>query len=138
MSTPVNTANSILGLIYRAAAWADLAENDSSSPATNLEISLHSAAPASDAQTSNELANGQGRVTVSRSGSGWSIPASGSLSNLAALEFTEATSGPTTATYIAVGANNKIIHYGALTTARTVDAGITPRLAISALVSSIT
>lgn len=138
MSTPVNTANSILGLIYRAAAWADIAENDSTSPATDLEVSLHSAAPASDVQTSNELANGQGRVTVSRSGTGWSVPSGGSLSNLVALEFTEATSGPNTATHIAVGAGGKIIHYGALTVSRTVDAGITPRLAVAALVSSIT
>lgn len=138
MSTPVATANSILALIYRATAWADIAENDSTSPATNLEVSLHSAAPASDVQTSNELANGQGRFTISRSGTGWSVPSGGSLSNLVAIEFTEATSGPNTATHIAVGANGKIIHYGALTTPRTVDAGITPRLAVAALVSSIT
>ena len=33
MSTSVSSANSILDLIYRATAWADLAQNDGSSPA---------------------------------------------------------------------------------------------------------
>lgn len=39
------TCNSILALIFNATAWADIAENDSSSPATNLYLSLHTADP---------------------------------------------------------------------------------------------
>ena len=71
MSTSVDSANSILGLIYRAAAWADMAENDGSSPATSLDIALHTAAPATSSQSSNEATyTSYARVSVARSGVG--------------------------------------------------------------------
>ena len=39
------TCNSILALIFNATAWADIAENDTSSPLANLYLSLHTASP---------------------------------------------------------------------------------------------
>ncbi|WP_420584905.1 hypothetical protein [Ruegeria sp.] len=62
--------NDYLDLIFNATAIADLAENDSTSPATNLYLSLHSASPgeAGD-QSTNECAyTGYSRRCRSRNG----------------------------------------------------------------------
>ena len=37
------TCNSIVNLMYRATAWANVADNASSSPLTNTYVSLHTA-----------------------------------------------------------------------------------------------
>lgn len=139
MSTATTSANSILGLIYRAEAWADIAQDDGSSPATTLDIALHTAAPASSAQTSNEATfTSYARVAVSRSGTGWSAPSGGELSNAALIQFAECTGGSNTITHVSVGSGGTIIHYGALTASRAVSSGIQPQFAASALVSRIT
>jgi hypothetical protein len=139
MSTPATTANSILNLIYRAIAWATIADNASSDPVTTLDIALHTSAPATVSQSSNETSYGSyARFSISRSGSGWSAASGGSLANLVALEFPEATSGPQTISHVSVGTDGNIIHYGALVSNRTIDSGIKPVFAVGALVSSIT
>ena len=139
MSTSVATANSILGLIYRAAAWADVAQDDGSSPATVLDIALHTAAPATNLQTSNEATYGAyARVSVSRSGSGWNAPSGGALDNAALIQFVECSGGTNTITHVSVGISGTIIHFGALSSPRAVSAGIQPQFAAGALVSAIT
>ena len=139
MSTSVDSANSILNLIYRAAAWADVAENDGSSPATVLDIALHTAAPATSAQTSNEATfTSYARVSVARSGAGWSLASGGSLQNAALIQFPECTGGSNTITHVSVGISGTIIHYGALSSSRSVSAGIQPQFAAGALVSTMT
>lgn len=139
MSTSVTSANSILNLIYRAVAWADIAQDDGSGPATTLEIALHTAAPASSAQTSNEATyGGYARITIARTTGGWSAASGGSLSNAALAAFAECTSGSNTITHVSVGFADVIIHYGALAASRSVSAGIQPQFAAAALVSTIT
>jgi hypothetical protein len=139
MSTSVDAANSLLGLIYRAAAWADIAENDGSSPATTLDIALHTSAPATSSQASNEATYGSyARVTVARSGVGWDAPSGGSLDNAALIQFAECTSDSNTITHVSVGVGGTIIHYGALSASRAVSSGIQPQFAAGALVSTIT
>lgn len=139
MSTSISAADSILDLIYRATAWADLAQNDGSGPATAIDVALHTAAPASSAQTSNEATYGSyARVPVTRSGVGWNAPSGGSLDNAALIQFAECTSGSNTITHVSVGVGGTIIHYGALTASRAVSAGIQPQFAAGALVSTMT
>lgn len=139
MSTPADSGNSILGLIYRAAAWADVAENDTTAPAVNLTIGLHTAAPATSAQTSNAATYGAyAPVSVARSGVGWNAPAGGSLDNAALIQFLECTSGSDIITHVSVAISGIIIHYGALSASRTVSTGIQPQFAAGALVSTIT
>lgn len=139
MSTSTDAANSILGLIYRAAAWADLAQDDGSSPATSLSVALHTAAPSTSVQSSNEATyTSYARVSVSRSGTGWSAPSGGELSNFALIQFPECTGGSNTITHVSVGVGGTIIHYGALAASRAISAGIQPQFAASALVSRIT
>lgn len=136
MSTSTTAANSILDLIYRAAAWADLAENDSSSPATTLDIALHTAAPSTSSQSSNEAAyTSYARVSVSRSGTGWSAPSGGQLDNAALIQFPQATGGSAVVTHVSVGKGGTIIHYGALSASRSISDGIQPQFAAGALVS---
>ena len=139
MSTSTDAANSILGLIYRAAAWADLAENDASSPATTLDVALHTAAPASSSQSSNEATyTSYARVSVSRSGTGWTAPSGGQLDNAALIQFPQATGGSAVVTHVSVGKGGTIIHYGALSASRSISDGIQPQFAAGALVSRIT
>lgn len=139
MSTSVSSANSLLDLIYKATAWADMAENDSSSPATSLYIALHTSAPASSAQTSNEATyTSYARVAVLRNGTGWSAAASGANANAALIQFVECSGGSNTITHVSVGNNDIIIFYGALSASRSVSSGIQPQFAASALVTTIT
>ena len=79
------TCNSILALIFNATAWADIAENDTSSPAGNLYLSLHTASPGvGNNQTTNETAyTNYARIAVVRTASGWDVPSGGATANAA-------------------------------------------------------
>lgn len=139
MPSSTTTANSILDLIFRAAAWADVAQNDGSSPATTIDVALHTAAPASSLQTSNEATYGSyARVSVNRDGTGWASASSGSNSNAALIQFPESTSGSNVITHISVGISGTIIFSGSLASSRTVTTGIQPQFAASALVNTVT
>lgn len=138
MSTATASANSLLGLIYRAAAWADMAQDDGTSPATDLDIALHTAAPTTDAQTDSEATyTSYARVSVSRSGSGWSAPSGGALESVAQIAFPESTGGSNVITHVSIGNGGTIIHFGALGAPRTITSGIQPQFAAGALVSTI-
>ncbi|MFM2089572.1 MAG: Sphingobium phage Lacusarx [Planctomycetota bacterium] len=140
MSTPAATANSILNLIYRAIAWATIADNAGTSPATVLDIALHTAAPATVAQSSNEATYaGYARVQITRNAAGWSEPSGGSLNNASLFQFPIGGTGANqTITHVSVGAGGNIIHFGALAASRQVQEGITPQFGAGALVSTIT
>jgi len=133
-------ANDVLGLIYRAAAIADLADNDATSPATTLYIRLHTGAlAAGDPGNTNEATyGGYAALAVARSGAGWSAPSGGSLDNAALLQFAECTSGTNTITHVSINkaasGTGACLHSGALAASRTVSAGIQPQFAAAALV----
>ena len=85
------TCNSILALIFNATAWADIAENDTTSPAGNLYLSLHTADPGvGNNQTTNETAyTNYVRVAVVRTTSGWTAPSGGATANAALIQFAQ-------------------------------------------------
>lgn len=123
----------ILGLIFNATAIADLAENDSSSPATQLHLSLHTADPgeAGD-QTTNECAyTSYARAAVNRNAGGFTVSGN-SCTLTAAVDFAAATGGSETATHFAVGTassgTGKILYSGAITPTISISNGVTPRL----------
>lgn len=94
----------ILELIFNATALADLAENDTTSPATNLYVSLHTADPgeAGD-QTTNEAAyTSYARVAVARTSGGWTVTGN-SVSPVAAISFPAATGGNESEMFFGVG-----------------------------------
>ncbi len=103
MPKSTSFANSLLELFLKGTTFADFAENDSSSPATNLYISLHTADPGiGGSQLTNETAYGNyARVAVARSGVGWTI-VDEEGANAALIQFPQASSG-STVTHVAIG-----------------------------------
>jgi len=119
-------------LIFNATAWAELAENDSSSPATNITVALHTASPgeAGD-QTTNEAAyTGYARVNVVRTSGGWTVTGN-SVSPVADIDFGECTASPggaITHWSVGTGTGNYMIGYGTVTPNITMAIGVIPRI----------
>jgi hypothetical protein len=123
----------VLKLIFQAVALADLAENDTSSPATSLYVSLHTSDPGEGgAQNTNECAYGSyARVPVARTSGGWAV-ASGSCSPVADINFPVASSGTETATHFGIGTGSSgagyLLYRGTITPNISIVTGVTPQL----------
>jgi len=130
--------NDLLKLIFQAVAIADIAENDTTAPLTNLYVRLHTADPGeAGVQTTSEATyTGYARVAVARTSGGWAV-STNTADNVAAITFGACTAGSNTITHFAVGTASsgagKILYSGALTASLAVSAGITPQFAIGAL-----
>lgn len=124
---------SLLGLFFNGTAIADLAENDTTSPATSLYLSLHSAdVGEAGSQTTNECAyTGYARAAVARNSGGFTV-AGNTVALASAVDFPAATGGTCTATYFAVGTASSgagvVLYYGSLSPSISVSDGVTPRL----------
>lgn len=121
----------ILALIYNATAITDLAENDPTSPATNIYVALHTGDPGDGGtQATSEAAyTSYARVPVVRTSSGWTV--SGNLAtNAADVDWPACTGGTSTVTHWSTGLGasgaTPILHSGALTASLIVNPGITP------------
>jgi hypothetical protein len=132
--------NDLLLLIFNATAIADLAENDTTSPLTNLQVSLHTADPgeAGD-QTTNETAyTSYARVAVARTSGGWTVTGN-SVSPAANVSFPACTGGTATITHAGVGTASsgagKLLYKGAVTPNISVSTGVTPRLTTGSTVT---
>lgn len=134
-------SKSVLDLIFRGTTIANLAENDTTTPATNLVVSLHTSSPGEGgSQNTNEVATaayGQyARVNVNRTGSGWDAATTADpavTSPSANIDFAEMTSGTgATITHFGVGTAatgaGSLICYGTVTPNIAVTTGVTPRL----------
>jgi hypothetical protein len=133
------TCNSILALIFNATAWADIAENDSTSPAGNLYLSLHTATPGvGNNQTTNETAyTNYARIAVVRTTSGWDVPSGGATANAALAQFAQCGVTGATITHVAIGTASSgtgtVLYAGALSSSLAVANGIQPQFAAGAL-----
>jgi hypothetical protein len=133
------TCNSILALIFNATAWADIAENDSSSPATNLYLSLHTADPGvGNNQTTNETSyTNYARIAVARTTGGWDAPSGGATANAALAQFAQCGVTGATITHVAIGTASSgtgtVLYAGALSSSLAVANGIQPQFAAGAL-----
>lgn len=131
--------NALLDLILRGTAIADLADNDATSPATNLYISLHTADPGvGGSQLTNEASyTGYARLAIDRTGTGWDAASAGASVNSALAQFAECTAGSATVTHVAIGKASSgaglVLYAGALSASRAISAGIQPQFADSAL-----
>jgi len=124
--------NDLLKLIFNATAIADLAEDDSTAPATTLTVALHTAAPGeAGTQATNETAyTGYVRVTVARTTGGWTVTAN-SVSPVANIDFPECGATPGGAiTHFSVGTGvaDKLLYSGTVTPNITMATGVIPRL----------
>ena len=131
--------NDLLKLIFNATAIAELAENDSSSPATTLTVALHNSDPgeAGD-QTTHEIAyTGYARIAVTRDGSNW-IVTNNSVSPNAAITFGEMTAGGGgTVTHFSVGTGtgDKLLYSGTVTPNIVTVNGVIPELTTSSTIT---
>lgn len=131
-------ANDLLALIMNATAIADLAENDGSSPATSLHLSLHTADPGlGGSQLTNETAyTNYARIAVVRTSGGWTVAAA-SAANAALAQFPQCGVTGATVTHVGVGVSisgaGKMLYAGALTASLAVANLIQPQFAIGAL-----
>jgi hypothetical protein len=133
MSKSNTLENALLLLLFNATAIADLAENDSSSPATNLYVSLHTSDPGeAGTMATNECAyTSYARVAVARSGGGWTV-AGNSVSPASAINFPACTGGSETATHFGVGLGASgatvLLYSGTITPNIVISSGVTPQL----------
>lgn len=139
MSVTTSFGTQLLALVLEGTAIADIAENDTSSPATNLYISLHTASPgASGSQNTSEAAyTGYSRVAVARSSSGWTSALS-AAANDGAIDFGACSASPGSAiTHIGIGLSSSgagtLLFYGALSSSITMQVGATPSIPIGDL-----
>lgn len=131
----------LLSLIFANANAANIGDatglRGSTTPG-NFFISLHTADPGeTGTQTTSEATyTGYGRVSVARSGAGWTVSAN-NAANAAAVTFGACTAGTNTITHFGIGSDStgtgNLFLKGALTASLAVSAGITPSFAIGEL-----
>ncbi len=138
MSKANSTENALLLLIFNATTWDLIAENDTTSPATNLYVALHTSDPGeAGAQNTNETAyTNYARVAVARSGAGWTVTGS-SVVNAALIQFPQCGVTGATITHVSIGTASSgagtILYSGALNSSLAVSNLIQPQFAASAL-----
>lgn len=132
--------NDFLLLIFNATAIANIADNASTAPLTDLQWSLATADPgeAGD-QTTNEAAyTGYARVAVSRTAGGHTVTGS-SMSPTAAITFPAATGGSETETHFTVGTAasgaGKVLYFGTVTPNIVVSESVEPELTVASTIS---
>lgn len=133
--------NDLLGLIFRAEAIANVADNAATSPLTSIQFGLSTADPgeAGDQTTSAAAYGSYARVGVLRSSSGFGAPSGGSISPSANIDFPAATSGSETETHAHAGTAasgaGKILYSGTVTPNIVVSSGVTPRLTTASVIT---
>ncbi len=130
--------NSLLLLLFNATAIADLAENDTTSPATTLTVSLHTADPGEGGTmtTSEATYTSYARVTVNRNSGGWTVTGN-SVSPTADISFPQATGGSNTITHFGVGTgvSNNLMYSGTVTPNIVVSNGVQPVLSSASTIT---
>ncbi len=130
------TENDLMKLIFTATTIANLAQNASSSPLTDLAVALHTADPgeAGDQTTSESAYTSYARVNVVRTAVGWTVT-NNSVSPAANIDFPAGTGGSGTVTHASVGFTGggatKILFSGTVTPNIVTGNGVTPRLTTS-------
>jgi len=125
--------NDVLKLIFNATGIGNIADNASSSPLTNLYVTLHTADPGAggNCQTSEAAYTSYARVAVARTSGGWTVSAN-TVNPAATIIFPAATGGSETETYFSVctasSGTAKILYRGPVTPNIVVSNGVTPEL----------
>ncbi len=126
-------ASDLLKLIFNATTIANIAEDASVGPLTELYISLHTADPGAGGtqQTSETTYTDYDRVAVTRDNTGWTI-SSNSVSPAANIDFPACSGGTATITHVGIGTASsgagKLLYAGAITPNISVSTGVQPRL----------
>lgn len=129
----------ILGLLFNATPVANIAINATSSPLTNLYVSLHTASPgATGNQTTSEAAyTSYARVAVARTTGGWALSGE-TVTPIANISFPTATGGSETETFFGIGTASSgagvLLYSGTISPSIVVSNGVTPILTTSSTV----
>lgn len=142
MGKSTTASSNFLKILYTAVAWANIADNASSSPTTNIYAALHTADPgAGGTQATSEAAyTSYARQAVARTTGGFTVT-SNSVSPVANIDFPAATGSPSeTETYFSFGktvsGSTDIFHSGTVTPNIAVtSAGVIPRLTTATAVT---
>ena len=144
MSMSNSSETSLLNLLFKNQAWADIGDASGLQPsaaAGNFYVRLHSDDPGETGtgDTSEISYTGYAPVAIAR-GSGFNV--SGAVvSNANTVQFGECTAGTSTVTHFSVcvgnGAGAAIVYRGALGATRNISAGITPLFNAGALSGTI-
>lgn len=89
MPKSTSICNSIINLMYRATAWANVADNAAASPLTDVYVALHTAdlTAGTNSQAEDETAyTNYARQAVARS-TGWAAASGGGTENAATISF---------------------------------------------------
>lgn len=130
----------IMGLIFNATAWANMADNAATSPQTDIAVGLHTADPgeAGTMATSETNYTSYARASVPRTNLGWVVTA-GSVSPAANIDFPAGTGGSGTITHFSAGRTGggaAAIHMkGTVTPNIVTGSGVTPRLTTSTVMT---
>jgi hypothetical protein len=138
----------VLSLVFANSNYANIGDATGlrgSSTAGSFYISLHTGDPGETGnQTTSEATyTSYARVAVARSGAGWTVSGTAptQAANTAAITFPACTGGSNTITHIAIGRDSsgtgEILFKGALSASLAVSSGITPQVAIGALVVTL-
>lgn len=131
-----------LKLVLLGTALPNVWDNAASSPITNLYVSLHTADPVGNDQTSNETTYGSyGRVAVPRTSGGWTIDdLTGIVVPAATIVFATPTSGSGTITHVGVGKSVSGAGYlfwsGAVLPLIYITTSVAPRLTTGSQIST--
>lgn len=132
--------NALLELLFKATAFANMADNAASSPNTSLYVSLHTADPgeAGDQTTSEANYTNYARVAVARSGVGWTVTGN-SVSPAANIDFPACGGGTNTITHFGIGKASSgagvLFYKGTVTPNISVSSGVTPRLSTATAIT---
>jgi hypothetical protein len=143
MSISDTTESAILALIFNATAWANYADNASSSPQTNIVVAGHTADPGdSGTQTTSELAyTSYARVNVLRTSGGWTVSGTAPTQVVpaATIGFPAGTGGSGTMTHFSTGKSGggatAILFSGTVTPNVVCGNGVTPQLSTATAIT---
>lgn len=133
-------SSSLLALIFNASAIAGLAQNNATSPLTNLYAALHTADPGAtgNQSTSEATYTGYARVAVSRSTAGWTVT-SNSVSPAGTISFPACSGGSNTITNFSIGTassgTGSILYSGTVSPNISVASGVTPQLTTASTIT---
>lgn len=133
-------SSGLLALIFNATSIAGVAQNNASSPLTNLYVALHTADPGAtgNQSTSEATYTGYARVATSRSTAGWTVT-SNSVSPAGTISFPACSGGSNTITNFSIGSassgTGSIFYSGTVSPNISVVSGVTPQLTTASTVT---
>jgi len=140
MSKADTLENGLLALIFNGTALTGLAVNHTTTPLTNLYVSLHTADPGeAGSQTTSETSyTSYARVAVARNSGGWTVT-NNVVTPVAAISFPACTGGSATITHMGIGSTSTgagVLYYsGTISPNISVSSGVTPQLTTSTTIS---